>query len=736
MNPIIPKQQRKNTVTMLGMCLLISVLATSGCSKQTAPVSQSSLPYPTESESTFTDFANHLESVRQILKIPGLSAAIVQNQELVWAEGFGYSDLENQVKATPDTPYGLASVTKPVAAVVIMQLVEEGLIGLDDPIADYGVTLLGNEITVRHLLTHTSEGIPGSKHEYNGSRYGYLSGVIEGATGKTFAENLSERILLPQGMDNTALNPISNWGGPSQIGLENFKLMLFWGEAFKNYPDVYARLTQPYQFDSDYKIVPGMYHLYHNTGAGLISSVTDLAKFDIALDRDMLLGEAVKAEMFSPAYSTYENRSDLNYGLGWYVQDFEGLRLLWHSGRWPPSTSALFLKIPEKNLTFIVLANTDNLTVPFAGIGAGNISQSSLFQSFYRYFIFPKQHGYDLPRIDWSAEQPVIVQQLEAVQDKPARDFLERELWSFRQAFASSGQADQADVLRQVSVNVYPGSALSRDWMATQTAGQNPIIRPTLHAYTAVLLNRGAMIWLTLVLISAIWMALFLLRTAGFSRWGKLLWWLSTLFLGPVSLILIYLLTRASRQKEQPTNWQRAWEASALCIGGYLAAWAGAIALLMRLGSNPHPLAILGLTYFIPLLTGLFLVRIPLQWRKNHPRRIFSRALLAEIITFNLSYAVFFPLTMLISERLFSTIPHPSNPIFWAMTACIGMAGLVILTPLQYWMIRRGSTVPSAGAIYDPDQPGLVKVRSAWPVFLTTFLVMVAALAVTIMQLS
>ena len=325
MKPIIPNHKRKHTASMLCMCLLIGALTISGCGKQTAHVSQNNVPYPAESGSVFTDFANHLESVRQILKIPGMSAAIVEDQELVWAEGFGYANLENQIEASPDTPYGLASVTKPVAAVIIMQLVEEGLIDLDAPIANYGVTLLGNEITVRHLLTHTSEGIPGSKHEYNGSRYGYLSGVIEGATGKTFAENLSERILLPQGMDNTALNPISNWGGPSQIGLANFKLMLFWGEAFKNYPHVYTRLAQPYQFDSEYNIVPGMYHLYHNTGAGLISSVTDLAKFDIALDKDMLLGEAAKNEMFSPAYSTYENRSDLNYGLGWYVQDFEGL---------------------------------------------------------------------------------------------------------------------------------------------------------------------------------------------------------------------------------------------------------------------------------------------------------------------------------------------------------------------------------------------------------------------------
>jgi CubicO group peptidase (beta-lactamase class C family) len=59
-----------------------------------------------------------------MLKNSGMSAAVVQDQELIWASGFGYVDVENQIAAGPDTPYGLASVTKPVAAVLIMQLVE------------------------------------------------------------------------------------------------------------------------------------------------------------------------------------------------------------------------------------------------------------------------------------------------------------------------------------------------------------------------------------------------------------------------------------------------------------------------------------------------------------------------------------------------------------------------------------------------------------------------------------
>ena len=63
-----------------------------------------------------------------------------------------------------------------------------------------------------------------------------MSGAIKGATGRTFATLLGERILLPLGMEHTALNPMSMWGGFSRLGIDNLKLMLGWGEAYQHYP--------------------------------------------------------------------------------------------------------------------------------------------------------------------------------------------------------------------------------------------------------------------------------------------------------------------------------------------------------------------------------------------------------------------------------------------------------------------------------------------------------------------
>ena len=96
-------------------------------------VTTTSTPTTEADFEAFAELEVELEDLRQKLKIPAFSAAIVQDQELVWAKGFGYADLENKVEATPDTPYHLASLTKPFAATIIMQLVEERVLNLDDP---------------------------------------------------------------------------------------------------------------------------------------------------------------------------------------------------------------------------------------------------------------------------------------------------------------------------------------------------------------------------------------------------------------------------------------------------------------------------------------------------------------------------------------------------------------------------------------------------------------------------
>jgi CubicO group peptidase (beta-lactamase class C family) len=478
------RKGRRMKTRVLFVTLALAFLLTN-CAQPVVPATPTPVsltPSPVgESGKVFADFENELEYLRQQLKIPGFSAAIVKDQELIWARGFGYADLENQVEATPDTPYRLASVTKPIAATLIMQLVEEGTLSLDDPVSNYGVELESDgAIQVWHLLTHTSEGVPGTRHNYDGDRYSRLGAVVEGATGKSFGELLSERILEPLNMTNTA---------PSyaQCALAELADSAEAGTRGYNEARVNNSLASPYQLDGSYNIVEGAYPAGFSPAAGLISTVVDLAKFDIALDQGVLLQEEVKEQMFEPAVSTYMNRTDLMYGLGWYSQTYKGTRLLWHSGRWAPSVSALYLKVPDEGLTFFILANTAHLTTPFP-LGDGDVLYSTVAETFYRTFVFPEQYEKTVPRIDWASNESALLSQLEQVTDEDIREMLERELWSHRQLFASVGRAELADRLLAVHHKAYAASDTSNlDLHAVRGVDYLPVISAKLELDDAAL---------------------------------------------------------------------------------------------------------------------------------------------------------------------------------------------------------------------------------------------------------
>jgi hypothetical protein len=172
---------------------------------------------------------------------------------------------------------------------------------------------------------------------------------------------------------------------------------------------------------------PGFYFSDFSAGAGLISTVTDLAKFDVALDANTLVTPATKELMWTPTVSNSGQK--LPYGLGWFTQDYRGTRLIWHYGFSPPSTSALILKLPEERLTFIVLANTDGLSSPFQ-LGGGDVLTSLLALTFYKHFILAPRYSQPLPTIDWSGDYFTVLNETKQVQDEAVRDLLLKEFYS------------------------------------------------------------------------------------------------------------------------------------------------------------------------------------------------------------------------------------------------------------------------------------------------------------------
>jgi CubicO group peptidase (beta-lactamase class C family) len=365
-------------------------------------------------------FESEMDVLRQEYQIPGMSVAVLRRQKVVLARGFGYADLENQIPATADTPYNIASCTKPVAAAVLIRSVEGGQLDLDAPLADlladalfplrlHGERVRGyanmcaamaelaqmddfplaslfadyrcdeERITVRHHLTHTAQGAPGQAYRYNGFLYGWLSLVAEQAEGKPFADLVVETITSPLEMTDTL--PNSDPGQRERILAERsryYRVDPAGGYERSQWPSrEFVELIQ--MIDPDAAESEGPL----DAAAGIITTVRDLAKFDVAMDRNQIVSPASKEAMFTPARS--DSGQVLPYGLGWFVQEQDGVKLVWHYGYAPYAYSSLILKVPEREVALILLANSDGASAPF-DLGAGNVLNSPFAAAFLRRF--------------------------------------------------------------------------------------------------------------------------------------------------------------------------------------------------------------------------------------------------------------------------------------------------------------------------------------------------------------
>jgi len=117
------------------------------------------------------DLDTFIKEVMEKSHLPGLSACIVRNSNIIWSKGYGWADIENKISMTPDTVQNIASVSKTVTATAVMQLWEKGLFTLDDDVNGYLPFKAQNprfpdvEITFRQLLTHRSSIKDGPAYE-------------------------------------------------------------------------------------------------------------------------------------------------------------------------------------------------------------------------------------------------------------------------------------------------------------------------------------------------------------------------------------------------------------------------------------------------------------------------------------------------------------------------------------------------------------------------------------------
>ena len=309
---------------------------------------------PAQDKKRLERFEKQVEELRTLLKVPGMSAVIVKDQKVIWAKGFGFADLEKKIPATPDTLYHIASLTKTFGATLIMQLVEQGKLSLDEPISRYSPDIKDDSVKIKHLISHTASGKPGERFQYDGGNFDHLDRVIEKKFGKQFTELVVETFIDPVAMTNSV--PYHN------VVVDADKWMASLGkERLDRYKKNLEAFAQPYTYYGAGEMIHTSYpgRGFNGSAASLLSTVLDMAKYDIAIDRHTFLKKETQEKAWTPFVSNAGAR--LPHGLGWFATDYHGVKLVWHYGHWGTGFSAFYLKVPENNLSVIMLANSESL---------------------------------------------------------------------------------------------------------------------------------------------------------------------------------------------------------------------------------------------------------------------------------------------------------------------------------------------------------------------------------------
>ena len=294
--------------------------------------------------------------------IPGLALLVSRNGVPIREEGFGLASLELKVGVTPKTIFQSGSIGKQFTATAVMLLVEEGKIGLNDPLSKYfsDAPSWWSGVTIRELLSHTAgftdypkdfdlrkdysedellkvvEAIPpayppGTGWAYSNLGYVTLGILIHRVSGQYFGDFLQDRVFKPLGMSTTRI--IS--------------------EA-----DIIPNRAAGYRIEKgEIKNQEWVSPSANSTADGsLYFTILDLAKWDAALYTEKVLKESSKREMWTVAALSDGKPNRAHYGFGWFVESRNGHRVVEHDGRWQGFSTQISRYVDDR-LTVAVLAN-------------------------------------------------------------------------------------------------------------------------------------------------------------------------------------------------------------------------------------------------------------------------------------------------------------------------------------------------------------------------------------------
>ena len=321
-------------------------------------------------------FGDYLDALRGQAGIPGLAATIVRTGDTNnWERVYGRRDVERSIFTSPDTPFQIDGLTQLITASIVLGCAEEGRLSIDEPMGRLAKQSPEPGATIRQILTHTSITPEGLVYSYRPERLNSLVETVAACRGMSFraaVATLLDRFVMADslpGMDSLDIVPPADY-----MTIEDLQ----------RYTDIFDRLAKPYAVEKG-RVTPSQYLATGLTPAsGLISTVRDLARFDAALRRGVILRPETLAEAWTPPLDRNENR--LPHGLGWFVQNYNGERIVWQFGVTDNASSSMIITVPSRGMTLILFANSSGLSRPFL-LSAGDIMVSPFARLFLSIFV-------------------------------------------------------------------------------------------------------------------------------------------------------------------------------------------------------------------------------------------------------------------------------------------------------------------------------------------------------------
>jgi len=376
---------------VLVLALSLSLSTASGFAQTVAPASPAATTQATAlpDAAQLAAFDAYVDAVRKQFNVPGIAVAIVKDGQVVMERGYGPREVGKPAQVDAHTMFAIASNTKAFTAASLQMLADDGKLKMDDRVIDHlpwfrmSDPYITQDMRIRDLLAHRSglslgagdllywptttystkevaehlRNVPitgqfRAQYAYDNILFGVAQLVIENVSGMTYKQFLQTRFFTPLGMTETRFNADDLKAGDNAAT----------GHALMDHATLKPVGTLTWRNVSG--------------AGGLYSSVHDLGKWmnaqlagGVTADGTRLFSERAQREMWSVLTPIPVGKASvpelqpavpnlMGYGEGWFIGDYQGRRLVWHTGGWPGMVSRLTL-LPDQKLGVVVLTSQE-----------------------------------------------------------------------------------------------------------------------------------------------------------------------------------------------------------------------------------------------------------------------------------------------------------------------------------------------------------------------------------------